>query len=112
MDKELNSVITSARELIASNEFKECERLIRRAMGDFPDNAVPHNLMGLLYEKKGDHLNAMKHFRAAWALDPSYRPALKNLDSFGTVFSDKVFIFDDDDSDDCKKGARLIGTFL
>ena len=25
---------------------------------------------------------AMKHFRAAWALDPSYEPARKNLESF------------------------------
>jgi len=97
MDKNLNHVIVEVRELIGRHEYRECEKVIRQAMSDYPDNAVPNNLMGLLDEKKGDHLNAMKHFRAAWALDPSYRPVLMNLDCFGTVSSDKVFIFDETD---------------
>ena len=83
--------------MIAGRNFKECEKMIRQAMSDYPDNAEPHNLMGLLYEKKEDHISAMKHFRAAWALDSTYRPALMNLDCFGSVFSDKTFIFDETD---------------
>ena len=97
MDEMLNSLIVDVREMMAKRELRECEKRIRQAMSDYPDNAIPHNLMGLLYEKKGDHLNAMKHFRAAWALDSSYRPALMNLDCFGSVFSDKIFIFDETD---------------
>lgn len=97
MEETLNTVIVNSRELISKCEFKECEKLIRQAMADYPDNAIPHNLMGLLYEKKNDHISAMKHFRAAWALDPTYRPALMNLDCFGSVFSDKRFIFDETD---------------
>lgn len=27
-------------------------------------------------------MTAMKHFRAAWALDPTYLPARQNMDSF------------------------------
>lgn len=97
MDETLNTVIVKAREMICRYKFKDCERMIRQAMCDYPDNPIPHNLMGLLYEKKGDHLSAMKHFRAAWALDPTYRPALMNLDCFGTFFSNKTFIFDETD---------------
>ena len=97
MEETLNSVIVKARKMMQKHELRECEKMIRQSMFDYPDNAVPHNLMGLLYEKKGDHLNAMKHFRAAWALDSSYRPALMNLDCFGSVFSDNIFIFDETD---------------
>ena len=99
MDEMLNSLIVDVREMMAKRELRECEKIIRQAMSDYPDNAIPHNLMGLLYEKKGDHLGAMKHVRAAWALDPSYHPALMNLDSFGTVFSNKIFIFDETDEE-------------
>ena len=65
MDEMLNSLIVNVREMMAKRELRECEKIIRQAMSDYPDNAIPHNLMGLLYEKKGDHLGAMKHFRAA-----------------------------------------------
>lgn len=110
MDEMLNSLIVNVREMIGKRKLKECEKIIRQAMSDYPDNAIPHNLMGLLYEKKGDHLGAMKHFRAAWALDPSYHPALMNLDSFGTVFSNKIFIFDETDEEsekiDKQNGAQ------
>ena len=37
--------------------------------------------------------------KKSWALDPSYHPALMNLDSFGTVFSNKIFIFDETDEE-------------
>ena len=52
MDEILNSLIVNVRELMGKRELKECEKLIRQAMADYPDNAIPHNLMGLLYEKK------------------------------------------------------------
>jgi len=94
----LQNIIFSARALLGARDYRACERLVREAMGAYPDDAVPHNLMGLLCESKGDHLRAMKHFRAAWALDPTYVPALKNLDSFSSVFScRKDFVFDESD---------------
>ncbi len=114
MDEELNQAIVEARHLIEKKEFKDCESLLRKLMSEFPDNAVPHNLMGLLYEKKNDHIGAMKHFRAAWALDPTYRPALMNLDNFGQMFADKTFIFGEDTEEPQEKkrkqGRREKGT--
>ena len=40
-------------------------------MAENPHGAVPHNLMGILLEKESNHVLAMKHFRAAYALDPT-----------------------------------------
>lgn len=98
MNEDLAAVITQARQMINAHDFSGCEKLLRRAMSDYPDNAVPHNLMGILCEKQNDHVKAMKHFRAAWALDPTYKPALKNLDSFSQMFAiDKNFVFDESD---------------
>ncbi|MBO0563192.1 hypothetical protein EXQ39_07335 [Clostridium botulinum] len=38
-----------------------------------------HNLLGILSEIKGDLILAGKHYRASYALDPTYKPASKNL---------------------------------
>ena len=95
----LNDLIAKSRKMMASHEYSKCEKLIRKAMEAYPDNAIPHNIMGILYESRGDHIGAMKHFRAAWALDPTYRPSLMNLDNFGKFFSDKTFIFDETDEE-------------
>lgn len=93
----INELIISSRKMMAAHEYGKCEKMIRNAMGDYPDDAIPHNLMGILYEKKGDHIGAMRHFRAAWSLDPTYRPSLMNLDNFGKYIADKVFIFEESD---------------
>jgi|MGYP003399180210 Tfp pilus assembly protein PilF len=95
----LNDLIAKSRKMMASHEYSKCEKLIRKAMEAYPDNAIPHNIMGILYESRGDHIGAMKHFRAAWALDPTYRPSLMNLENFGKLFSDKTFIFDEPDEE-------------
>lgn len=85
--EELNALCNSVRELMYMGNYRECEYFISQAMQKYPHAPEPHNLFGLLLEKLGDHIDAMKHFRAAWALDSSYLPARKNLDSFGTFVS-------------------------
>lgn len=98
--KELNTLCTSVRRLALSDEYGECERLIADAMGKYPHAPETHNLMGVILEKEGNHMTAMKHFRAAWALDPTYLPARQNLDTFGTFFSHGKSAFDESD---CKE---------
>lgn len=95
--KELNALCTSVRRLALTGEYRECERLISDAMGKYPHAAEPHNLFGVILEKEGDHIAAMKHFRAAWALAPSYLPARQNLDSYGTFFSRGRTAYDESD---------------
>lgn len=95
--KELNKLCSLVRELAGKKEYRKCEPLIFEAMGKHPHAPEPHNLIGILLEKEGDHLTAMRHFRAAWALDPTYVPARQNLDSFGTFYTTGRCAFDESD---------------
>lgn len=55
-------------------------KLISKALLLNPDAPEPHNLLGILSEMKGDDSVARKHYRAAYALDPTYKPACRNLE--------------------------------
>ena len=83
---ELIAVCNAVRELIDQGKLHESKELIRQAMAKYPHAPEPHNLMGIQLENDGDHLAAMKHFRAAWALDPTYLPARYNLEQYVDMF--------------------------
>jgi hypothetical protein len=83
---ELAALCSAVRILISRKQFRESEELIRQAMGKYPHAAQPHNLFGIQLENEGDHLAAMKHFRAAVALDATYLPARYNMDQYADVF--------------------------
>lgn len=55
-------------------------KLISKALLLNLDAPEPHNLLGILAELKGDDCLARKHYRAAYALDPTYKPACRNLE--------------------------------
>jgi lipoprotein NlpI len=44
------------------------------------ESPEPYNLLGIILEYEGKVIEAQKRYRAALALDPSYRPALDNLE--------------------------------
>lgn len=94
---ELEKLCNTVRTLIEHKEFKKCELLISKAMEKYPHAPQPHNLIGILLEMEGDHLTAMKHFRAAWALDPSYIPARYNMELFLSFSPKGQFAFDETD---------------
>lgn len=85
------------RKLVSVGDYESCIEPICSAMESNPHAPEPHNLMGIVLEKQGDHTTAMKHFRAAWALDPSYKPANHNLNTYGTFFSKGHCAFDESD---------------
>lgn len=95
--KELETLCITVRKLIGIQDYQECERLICLAMGKYPHAPQTHNLMGVLLEKKGDHLMAMKHFRASSALDCNYLPVRQNLECYGTFFSHGKCAYDESD---------------
>lgn len=82
---ELNKICNTVRELIGQSKLRESEEYITQIMMKYPHNPEPHNLMGIQLENCGDHLTAMKHFRAAWALDPSYLPARYNMEQYADM---------------------------
>ena len=85
------------KELIAREEYKECEKEIGEAMAKDPHSAIPHNLMGILMEKKRNHVLAMRHFRAAYGLDPTYIPARYNMEQFGEMHPSGKWAYSEED---------------
>lgn len=104
LDEDLGVLCETVRTLIRHAEYWECEEIISEAMGRHPHAPEPHNLYGIILEKEGLHPEAMKHFRAAWALDPTYVPARYNLDKFGTFDNDGTFAIDVSDCRPDRKG--------
>lgn len=95
--RELKQLCESVRGLVADKEYSACFGPICQAMEQHPHAPQPHNLLGIVLEKTGDHCSAMRHFRAALALDPTYLPATHNLNTYGTFFSTGSCAFDESD---------------
>lgn len=94
---ELEELCATVRERVLAKDYDACIPAICEAMENHPHAPHPHNLLGIVMEKLGDHFSAMKHFRAAWALDPTYLPANHNLNTYGTFFSNGTCAFDESD---------------
>ena len=77
--EEMLHLCSRVRQYLQAGDLKQCNREICYAMYLHPSAPEPHNLMGILLESQRDHVTAMKHFRAAQDLDPTYRPALENM---------------------------------
>ena len=80
-----NTLEERCRQLITQRKFEECHC------------AIPHNLMGILLEKESNHLLAMKHFRAAYALDPTYVPARYNMEQYAQMYPTGKCAFTEED---------------
>lgn len=96
-EKQLSVLCNTIKLLAHQQDFAECEKLIAEAMSMYPHAPQPHNLMGVLFEMKDEHAAAIKHFRAAWSLDPTYLPARHNLDNFASFYSVDRYAFDEND---------------
>ncbi len=96
-DIEIQKYCDIIRKLLLQRAYDECERRTIRMMERFPHLPDPHNLYGVLLEKRGEHLLALKHFRAALSLDPSHAPAIHNLETYATLFSHGAYAIDESD---------------
>ena len=82
-NEELREFCRNMRCMIEEQDYVKANEEIKRIMSSYPDSPVPHNLLGIILEKEHQHVLAMKHFRAAYALEPSYEPVKRNLNIFG-----------------------------
>lgn len=76
---ELMGLCGRVKDYLRRDAYQECMEDICYAMYLHPDAPEPHNLLGILMERQQNHIGAMKHFRAALDLDPTYLPAKENL---------------------------------
>jgi Flp pilus assembly protein TadD len=65
---------------IDEGRLEQAEQYIRTTLSDFPERPEPYNLLGAVMEIKSRWLEAVKFYRAALDLDPTYKPAITNLD--------------------------------
>ena len=93
----LDCLCSQVREAVRQGELETCLQEICNAMAEYPDAPQPHNLLGIVLEKQGNHTSAMRHFRAAWALDPTYIPAEENLKTYATFYSRGRSAYDESD---------------
>ncbi len=96
-EQELSELCHLIRTLTRKGEYEKCERLVAQAMGRYPHAPQPHNLMGVLFELQKNHIAAIKHLKAAWALDPTYIPARHNLAILESFCSGEKHAFDEND---------------
>lgn len=72
--------IRYAKGRISDGDYENAEEVLKKAAAMEIEKAEPHNLLGVIAECRGDVLKAQKHYRAALALEPAYRPAQINLE--------------------------------
>jgi FixJ family two-component response regulator len=68
-----------AKRCIADGHCDAAIEYVRKAIFLDPSRPEAVNLLGALYEIRGDALEAQKHYRAALELDQTYEPARANL---------------------------------
>jgi Tfp pilus assembly protein PilF len=88
--------IESVTDTLRAKDLPAARQRIAEAMMMDVDAPEPHNLLGILYELSGDYQAARKHYRAAYALDPTYKPSCRNLERitsfcFSTALTDIDF---------------------
>lgn len=73
------SKIGSAATAIKLGDYDRATVLLGQAAQEDQNHPEYHNLLGIIAELKRDLALACRHYRAAYALDPSYEPASSNL---------------------------------
>lgn len=106
--QELQELCEQVRFLLPRRAYEKCEILLGETMQKYPHSPHPHNLFGILLEDRGDHPTAMNHFRAALALDGSYKPAQHNLDYYGNFKKKGKCAYDESDCFDENKAEYAI----
>ena len=76
------------------NNLIQAENYLKEAI--IKDFSAPqtHNLFGIISEHKEEKLLAIRHYRAAYALDPAYKPARNNLERITTYHNSCYRKFD------------------
>ena len=89
-DPRYGQKLANATAALKARDFQQARADIVEAMGLDVDAPEPHNLLGILYEMRGDFQAARKHYRAGYALDPAYKPCCRNLERL-TGFDSSAF---------------------
>ena len=71
--------LEQAKAAVEARDFDSAEAWAQKAIAVEPGRPEGFNFLGVFCELHNDQLQAQKYYRAAIALDPTYRPAQNNL---------------------------------
>lgn len=74
------SLIELTKRHISDRELNAAQETVRKAIATDPARPEAYNLFGALLEIMNDWLEAQKLYRAALEIDPTFKPALANLE--------------------------------
>lgn len=74
------ALIELAKRHITDRDFGSAQQAVRRAIAEDPAQPEAYNLLGALFEIEGDWLEALRFYRAALDIEPTFKPAAANLD--------------------------------
>jgi len=69
-----------AKECVKERHMDAAMEHLRLAIALVPERPEAFNMLGAVFEMRNDPSEAGKHYRVAWHLDPTYRPAGINLE--------------------------------
>jgi Tfp pilus assembly protein PilF len=72
--------IQQAKAAVETYDFESAVSWAQAAVAQDTSRPEAFNLLGVLLERRGARLEAQRYYRAALALDPTYKPAWSNLD--------------------------------
>jgi DNA-binding response OmpR family regulator len=71
--------IEQAKAAVEGYDFDSAAAWAEQAVALDTARAEAYNLLGVLHERRGSRLEAQRYYRAALAIDPTYKPAWNNL---------------------------------
>ncbi|MFW6007239.1 MAG: response regulator [Halanaerobiales bacterium] len=77
--------LNRAKSAINKRNFDDAVELLKKATSIDAEKPEPFNLLGIIYEFRRNQPQAMKMYRTALSLDPSYKPASENLQRAGEM---------------------------
>lgn len=77
---DFDSYVEFAKSCIRDQKYDKATKYLKEAISLDATNPEPFNLLGVLLEIKNRIDEAQKQYRAALALDPTYKPAQDNLE--------------------------------
>lgn len=78
--QDIEDLLRGAKAAINRRDFSRAEKLLNKAVKKDKEKAAIYNLLGAIEEIKGNQSEAMKNYRTALNIEPSYTPAQKNLE--------------------------------
>jgi hypothetical protein len=92
-----DELVSQARREIAEKHLETAMPYLRKAIGVDPGRPEGFNLLGVATALLGKPFRGQDYFRASLALDPTYAPALTNLERCGAFPPKTELVLDDDE---------------